>query len=138
MRVVGLNNESEFLMKNEKLKGVLTYFNLERIMKKKPIKLSRTEIYRLVYNTLLEFPEGLTRREIIFFTGLPLSTIRRTLRGIQTFIKTHRNKIIYERKLDHTCSVYYAGKHARKTIKYVNKTKQMIKELEKKCLELMK
>lgn len=109
---------------------------LKQIFKEK-FRLTRNEADKLIYQVLSEHPEGLTFKQLKFFTGLGPSTLRISLNRLKDkLISGHRG--IFIRRITPWIALYYADKHSRKIAKQIAETEKMYIELETKLNDVEK
>lgn len=107
---------------------------LRQIFKEK-FMLTRNEIEKLIYQVLSEHPEGLSFKQLQFFTGLGPSTTRKSLNILRDrLISGHRG--IFIRRITPFIALYYTDKHSRKIAKQIMETEEKYMELEKKIKEM--
>lgn len=119
-------------LESEELKNSLSRYNLNRVFKKKIVKLTKREMQRYIYTILIKHPEGLTIDEIAFFTGLTRRSIKISLIEMEERYKNITSLTLFERKITKKTSLLYAGRHAINMIKKLSESQKMIDELKEK------
>jgi hypothetical protein len=106
---------------------------IDRIFKKRAVRLHSNEIRRLIYEVLKDHPEGLTEKQVSYFSGISMWMVKKYLDFMANEV-TDYNRKVFIRKIGYS-RLYYAEKYTVKLIKQIEKTMEEYENLEKKLNE---
>ena len=76
------DKKDEFMIKNAKhifvsysIPNLLSNRTIKRIFKKKSVVLTKKEVDKLLYDVIKDHPEGLTKDQISYFSGISMSKV---------------------------------------------------------------
>lgn len=120
---------NEFLVKN--------HLNRIFIFKRNRLRLTNNEIDKIIYEVINKHFEGLIKEEIIYFSGLPLITIKKSLKRLIEEKRDWKRKV-FERKINKYARLYYSYLKSKRLRKFIINTQKEKEEIERKIKEMMK